>query len=257
MLAAPAADAAIHNLTSFEVFSGTNGVFTTTPPDITAPLNQSNSTAFIATTAGQHAGAISTGVPGKLNGDPGIVADFNAQYFRTASFSEGKISIFGGDGPSNGFILTNGLVQNLGFGATIAGASHFGTGLLARKSAFFTAAGGHYTSGLFLPGSTFYGQIQAAKTGYVGFKTGSYYGWLRVKVVDAKNSLLPAEVTLADKNGDGIYGAIGLASDHIKAGEVAPVPEPSLAALGGLGLLALGAAGLRELRRRRQQAAGN
>lgn len=67
----------------------------------------------------------------------------------------------------------------------------------------------------------------------------------------------PAEVTLADKNGNGIYGAFGLVSDNIKAGEIAGVPEPAMLAIDGLGLLALGAAGLRELRQRRQQIAAN
>jgi hypothetical protein len=70
----------------------------------------------------------------------------------------------------------------------------------------------------------------------------------------------PVEISLIAKNGDpGVYGAFGLASDDITAGEVAPAPspEPSSMIIGGLALLALGARGLKELRRRRQATKAN
>ena len=98
-------------------------------------------------------------------------------------------------------------------------------------------------------------------SGYLAFKAGSYYGWLKVKVSLGGNNA-PDEIQLVD-NGDGIYGAFDKISDTsadgFKVGSVAtePVPEPSVAAIGGLGLLALGAAGVRELRRRRKQEAKN
>mgnify|MGYP001549996691 CR=1 FL=1 len=96
--------------------------------------------------------------------------------------------------------------------------------------------------------------------GYIGFKqvngTHTYYGWLRISVSETSQNQ-PLSISLVD-NGDGIYGAFGLRTDGIKAGETAsPVPEPSVAAIGGLGLLALGAAGVRELRRRRKQEVKN
>jgi len=61
-------------------------------------------------------------------------------------------------------------------------------------------------------------------------------------------------VTLVDTNTPGIYGAFALAGDGITAGEVSAIPEPSSVA-SGLGLLALGAVGVREMRRRRKVAA--
>jgi hypothetical protein len=91
------------------------------------------------------------------------------------------------------------------------------------------------------------------KTGYIGLKTQAnghtYYGWLRVKVTDESNSV--ALVPSADNSS--VFGAYDISTDpnigNFTAGEVA-VPEPGEAAV-GLGLLAFGAAGVREMRRRR------
>jgi hypothetical protein len=59
-------------------------------------------------------------------------------------------------------------------------------------------------------------------------------------------------------NGSGVLGAFDKASDAsgdgFTVGSTAPVPEPSGMTIGGLSLLALGARGLKELRRRRQVA---
>ncbi|HEY4415672.1 MAG TPA: hypothetical protein VGO57_08275 [Verrucomicrobiae bacterium] len=100
-------------------------------------------------------------------------------------------------------------------------------------------------------------------TGYAAFEARAsaghtYYGWLRIKITNDANGV-PAQVAVIDKNGDGIYGALDSKNDpnlnNFTAGMIEAVPEPSLAALGGLGLLAFGARGVRELRRRRQAAA--
>ncbi|MEO6847901.1 MAG: PEP-CTERM sorting domain-containing protein, partial [Chthoniobacterales bacterium] len=111
------------------------------------------------------------------------------------------------------------------------------------------------TSGAFLPARV----SGATANGYVGLKGSHsghlYYGWLRLKVTNNSNGI-PIQMSLiaADGHPD-IYGAFDRADqvdgDMFKTGSIAAVPEPSITALGGLGLLALGAAGVREMRRRR------
>lgn len=97
-----------------------------------------------------------------------------------------------------------------------------------------------------------------AVSGYVAFKQAAnghnYYGWLKVKVTENGNKQ-PTEIQLV-ANSNGNYGAYDLVgnttSDGFTVGDdVVPVPEPIHPALVGLGLLAVGAAGVRELRRRR------
>lgn len=85
------------------------------------------------------------------------------------------------------------------------------------------------------------------KTGYLAFKVGSYQGWVGISM--GRGNRYINSVNFYDKNGDGIYGAFS--TRDITVGYV---PEPSTVAL-GLGLLALGAAGVREHRRRKQVAA--
>lgn len=96
------------------------------------------------------------------------------------------------------------------------------------------------------------------RSGYVAFKTNSYYGWLKVKV-DLDSNGVPNQISLVD-NGNGVFGAYDnindVIADGFTVGAVA-APEPSTVAISGLGLLAFGAAGVCELRRRRQKAAGN
>jgi len=141
----------------------------------------------------------------------------------------------------------NGSVRLFGLGAAIHAATSEDGNLLARRS------NGN-------PAGAFQPAANGAVTGYIGFEAKSnqhtYYGWLRVKV-DGDANGFPDEISLIAASGDpDIYGAFGLASSDITAGEIAsPVPEPSLAALGGLGLLALGARGVREMRRRKTPAA--
>lgn len=90
------------------------------------------------------------------------------------------------------------------------------------------------------------------QSGCIAFQTGSYHGWLKVKVgLDADG--VPNQISLVD-NGSGIYGAYDNINDALADGftvDAVAVPEPSLMAIGGLRLLAFGASGVRELRRRR------
>jgi len=127
-------------------------------------------------------------------------------------------------------------VQNLAKGAAIDGAND-NVGQLAWAR-----------TGRFFPGAN------ATKTGYVGFQKGAYRGWFGVKL-HANGSGRIDSVAFYDKNGDGIYGAVTTAAS-LNVGDVGTrsIPEPANVAA-GIGLLALGAAGLREHRRRKQTAA--
>ncbi len=131
------------------------------------------------------------------------------------------------------------------------------TGYVHRNSAVLlkTSGGGSQNfkaygqvRGGFLPATA-----NSPAIGYVAILFGAQeFGWLRVKVTADGNGR-PASAALYD-NGSGIVGAYEAGS--IQAGypdAVAAVPEPANVA-GGLALLALGAAGVRELRRRRKDA---
>jgi hypothetical protein len=149
--------------------------------------------------------------------------------------------------------------------ATVGGASQYALtkfGLDAVIAApfynggyFMTALKTQGGAGTFARGQ-FHAAIGAPATGYVGFrmKNGTHasydYGWLRLKVTVGSNGRADSisVIPLADT---GIYGAYQ--TGGINAGQTAAVPEPTN--LTGLALLALGAVGVREARRRRKQAA--
>lgn len=92
------------------------------------------------------------------------------------------------------------------------------------------------------------------RTGYFGFKINhsghDYYGWMRAQV--DFSGPVPSVISLIPKDGmSNVYGAYS--DDQILlAGQTSSVPEPSTVALTGLSLLALGGAGLREMRKRRK-----
>jgi len=131
---------------------------------------------------------------------------------------------------------------------------------LAKKFAFGAALEGNDFAGNAVAGhngSQIFGHIvptgaNATATGYVGFKKvaagHTYYGWLRMQLTNDAAGLIHKIDFLQDA---GSYGAYALKGDGLTIGAV---PEPSVAALTGLGLLALGAAGVREMRRRQAAA---
>ena len=143
----------------------------------------------------------------------------------------------------------------LPLGAALTGGNFDGIGMLVYKS---NTSGLRRSSGEFIPGNH-----GTAKTGYVGLKTvqngHTYYGWLRVKVSGNAYGAMDSVSLVAV---DGIVGAYDTKDDVIidsfAAGvTVTPTPEPSVAALGGLALLACGAVGVREQRRRQAAAKKN
>lgn len=228
LAAAPGAEAAIHDITD-----GTGGNLLVNDSHTTAPvLAFQNNTAGMLITAGplkvEFYGINSPGglASGKIESHDAAFAGFNTHAgTRTISFAK--------DVPLSANIAAEGPFNNVR-------ASYLffqGNSRTPSANAEFNPA----------PGAG------AAKNGYLAFKatqgTHHYYGWLRVRVTDSAGKF-PDEISLVAD--DGIYGAYGLTSDDLKVGEVAPVPEPSSLELSGLGLLAMGAAGVRELRRKRR-----
>ena len=138
---------------------------------------------------------------------------------------------------------TSFIAQTFALGANIAANAVYSTNvsymLLGHKDVSPVKIRGPFTAG--------------HQSGYIGmhFKAGGedYYGWLKIKLGFDIGGF-PTSISLV-ANESGIYGAYG--DNTILAGQTV-VPEPSVVGLTGLGLLACGAAGVRELRRRRLQA---
>jgi hypothetical protein len=229
---APASSAKITDITSFTITSGVSA--SPSVPSLAMP-----GTAESPAILGLKFGA---GFSAKLVCSQDLVplgGGGSSSFGRTADFKEVGIEPVG----------------NLAL-AEVIGASRIPAGGAIKGllfSAKHTRLAGYYdifgsparVSGAFAPPKN------GAQTGFVGFKSDknghTYYGWLRVKV-DGSASSAPDLVSLVPE--DGVYGAYGLKSDDILAGETA-VPEPSATSLSGLALLALGATGVREMRRRR------
>jgi hypothetical protein len=236
LLAAPATEAAIQNLVTFSYDGGST--FNATAPDGTISHSSWNSLNFTAASAGHNAGfkgyfRLQTGASAPLFG----IVEMGAYVANHTLSAHASKLVFGAS------------IINRNFGGPYL------THLLASRSNPGGPGPGSSTAfGDFAPAGP-----DATATGYVAFKTNlrsqTYYGWLHVKVSNNASGV-PAEVSLISKNGDpGVFGAFSLASDNLTAGETAlAAPEPSVAAIDGLGLLALGAAGVRELRRRKAAA---
>lgn len=229
LLAAPAAHATIQNITEFSLNGGSS--YSATPPSV-AGFSTAN---FLAATAGLIVGLKS----GFIN--------VNTQQGRSFAYT---VHMEVGGAVVGHIAGAGDFISNLALGVQIPGKNFAGENInLALRSSFPSL--GANSNGHFLPHGA-----NAHDTGYVGFKTiqrgHTYYGWVRVEVSNNANGN-PDAVKLVAKNGDpGVYGAFGLAGDGITAGEIAAVPEPSTLAIGGLALLALGARGVKEMRRRRQ-----
>jgi hypothetical protein len=138
-----------------------------------------------------------------------------------------------------GIVSAGGYPVNLGR-KSIVGTHTFGNG---GELAFRTVDG--FSGGNFRAHGN-----SAVASGYLGFKTShGHNGWLKLQVTN-DGSGSPLSVTFV-KGDDGLYGQIG--GPGVETDGVSAIPEPADVA-SGLGLLALGAVGVREMRRRRKVA---
>ena len=149
-------------------------------------------------------------------------------------------------------------IRKLGNGVNIAGA--IGTyrgadhsGVIAKG--IVTAYGTGVRAGGFAPVGP-----NAHVSGYIGLRANGYDGWLKVKVTNNAEGV-PTSLEFV-KASDGLYGEVGdsNAASYAFYGVIgdslttpSAIPEPA-SVPGGLSLLALGAAGVREMRRRRKLA---
>lgn len=139
--------------------------------------------------------------------------------------------------------MSGNVLRTYAKGVAIAG-GHGGYSALALRTFAQNSSGGGLT----------YGQrngpaIATGRNAYIGFSFihgQHYYGWLRVRLDVDENG---RAISFGFVPVDGIVGAYALAGVNLAAGDTAPVPEPANIAL-GLGLMALGAVGVREHRRR-------
>lgn len=231
MACAPNGQAAVQNITlsSFSVISGPSAV----PPSLTF------------TTANYQ----------QFNAGPFNLKFMGSLFYRVATsttratFGSARLS---NDGGLAQFKVQLGQLALLNAGDAVTGGS-----FQINANAAFASIGGN-DAGNFLPAAN------GAVTGYIALKndvlgTDDVYGWLRVQVRANANGY-PVSIKLVESQANpGVFGAYNtkssIAADDFKIGTVNPIPEPSVVALSGLGLLALGAAGVREMRRRRSAAA--
>ena len=133
---------------------------------------------------------------------------------------------------------TNIRVRKFSSGESIGSpGSSLGTNTNADAFLIYNTAGGGTNSG-FNAGFT-------SSTGFMGVQTRQgNFGWIQVHV-SARTPGNPSSLTIIDY----AYDDSGA---HIRAGDTGiRVPEPATAAMAGLGLLAMGAAGVRRMRKRK------
>ncbi|HVU38500.1 MAG TPA: hypothetical protein VHC95_09205 [Opitutales bacterium] len=219
---APAAHAQIVAITSFD-YPQNSITGSTTPPSLNAFGTQS----FVA---------------GIFHG---ILSFRGGRTLSTARF-------VGGSGHPNLYFTR--IPMRLSLGAPVKASTQldFPAPILAAKS---YSLRGH--KGSFVPLGA-----NGAVSGYLRFRgsvnSHSYYGWLKAKVTTDASSKINSVSLVESTAHPGVFGAYEIASapdiNSFVTGQISAVPEPADAAF-GLGLLAFGAAGVRELRRRRKVAA--
>lgn len=227
LLLAPAADAQTYNLTLFRENNYNHpGGFTTSPP---APSGANFS--FTAATYAQN-----LEFHGLVFGHHGT----NSFGIHFAPNYGDKLGQSGGNGFLDFKFASHAVIAH--------GAPSFGSrfaGIIALRT---TNPTNHNIRNF---GNFFPTGANAQKSGYIGFETRQHgdYGWLKIQVTNDGGGK-PSTISFVVAS-DGLYGQIG-DSSTITNGSA--IPEPANVA-SGLGLLALGAAGVREMRRRRTVAA--
>ncbi|MEO6847591.1 MAG: PEP-CTERM sorting domain-containing protein [Chthoniobacterales bacterium] len=200
--------------------------------------------------------------------DPGVAINFanvgEAHYGFNAGVFSGVILVHNSSGLSGAVNLLQsylGVIENANF-ADDSGANILNLSLsVAVKSLPFNTQGFIAVRNTGSARGSFVATgADAARTGYIALKAGTgttaKFAWLRARVQNTAAGI-PGVFSFVAKAGDPtVFGAWILDSDpgadNFATGDVAAVPEPSTVALGGLGLLALGAAGMSEMRKRRK-----
>lgn len=150
------------------------------------------------------------------------------------AFAGGHVKVFAQSGIAKNFALSSLISANAPGHATAAGNS----AVVNKK--FLSTSG----FGQFHPNQSGFAGLALGIYSSLGAQTGTEYGWIRLIFTNGQSGI-PTKLTALDW---GIKQDVG---QSIKAGQttdVAPAPEPGTM---GLGLLALGAAGVLGLKRRR------
>jgi hypothetical protein len=191
-------------------------------------------------------------------------ASFNFHGSRTANmagptFIKGHLTV---QGINAGVAAGDGTLRRVAYGTEVkagvglGGLQFGGNGFAFRTHDNNTLARyGYFPFGNFVPPHFLAtADPQLTKTGYVGFKRvqegHTYYGWLHITVSGADGRPTSIALTPGPNTGYVTGAYIDRLNGTITAGQVSAIPEPASVAT-GLALFALGAAGVREHRRRK------